>query len=176
MKFYRYILISGVATFNVVLIFEITKEWVFQQRLTAWQSHWLTILFCTIVSMLISYFFAAHIRKVSMKKSDLREREARIASINEVMHSVNHHVNNLANSMQLIELENQTNNVSEETLRQLRLSINMTTKQMLKLSNIRDPYDKEPFKIEYPDILTANNREREQTTNMNDGCNYENNT
>lgn len=80
--------------------------------------------------------------------SDIKEEK--LKTINQLMHKVNHHVGNLSNQLQIIEVQILSKgSVSEHTINTLKKSIFHTSKEMILLSNINDPFDERPFKINF---------------------------
>jgi len=77
-------------------------------------------------------------------------REEKQKTLRQTMHKVQHHVNNLANCLQLVELEYTTRNqLSPETLESLQVEIHRTAQEMQLLGRLDDPYDADAFAVDH---------------------------
>ncbi len=78
----------------------------------------------------------------------LTVREEKQKTLRQTMHKVQHHVNNLANCLQLVELEYRKKNwLSAETLSSLQAEIHKTAKEMHALGQLDDPFDANAFAV-----------------------------
>ena len=140
---------SSVLTFVMMFLFESAKELLFKGNLTSWQSHWITISFTTMVSLLVVLFVMNKLLILEQQKMAVRLKEEKLKSIKQVMYIVHHHVNNLANSLELIEVEIEDDGtVCKETLAALNESIKKTAETMKLLADIDNPDNDDAFKIE----------------------------
>jgi len=75
-------------------------------------------------------------------------REEKQKTLRQTMHKVQHHVNNLANCLQLVELEYTSNDrLSVETLQLLQAEIHKTGHEMQALGRLDDPFDADAFTV-----------------------------
>ena len=75
-------------------------------------------------------------------------REEKQKTLRQTMHKVQHHVNNLANCLKLVELEYMTRNqLSDETLQSLQAEIHKTGQEMQALGRLDDPFDEDAFTV-----------------------------
>ncbi len=147
---HKVVLTSASFMFALMLLFEFTKEQVFKGGLSPWQSHWITILFTTSIAFVITIFSVKKVLNLEEREQDVSLKEEKLKTIGHVMRVVFHHVNNLSNSLSVIELEMKTiNSVSDSTLVTLNRSIRGTTSELSRLEQIEDPFDEEAFKIKY---------------------------
>lgn len=145
----RIVVIATSAMFLLMLSYEAFKEFIFKGTLTPWQSHWITIVFSTLVSLVVVLFVVNRLLTMERQSVAIKLKEEKIKSIKQVMRVVHHHVNNLANNLYLVELEiDQEKTVSKETLDALDGAIRETSATMKHLGDMDDPYDDEIFKIE----------------------------
>ncbi len=135
-------------TFVVMLLFEALKEYFFHGSLKPWQSHWMTIVFTTSVSLIVALLTTNKMLALREQSLAIELKDAKIKSIKQVMYVVHHHVNNLANSLGLIHLDMEDGQtVSTETLESLQRSVDVTAEAMRHLGEIEDPYDESTFEI-----------------------------
>lgn len=147
---HRVFLVSTTFMFALMLLFEFTKELVFSGELSSWQSHWITIIFTTSITFIITIFAVKKVTELEEREDNVAIKEEKLKTIGNVMQVVFHHVNNLSNNLSVIELEmNTINSVNESTLSSLNRSIRGTTSEMRRLEEIEDPFDEEAFKIRY---------------------------
>jgi len=77
-------------------------------------------------------------------------REEKQKTLRQTMRKVQHHVNNLANCLQLVELEYTTRNqLSADTLESLQVEIHKTAQEMQALGSLDDPYDADAFAVKH---------------------------
>ena len=75
-------------------------------------------------------------------------REEKNKTLRQTMHKVQHHVNNLANCLQLVELEYMTRKqLSDETIQSLQTEIHKTGQEMQALGRLDDPFDADAFAV-----------------------------
>lgn len=76
-------------------------------------------------------------------------REEKQKTLRQTMRKVQHHVSNLANCLQLVELEYTTKGwLSVETRQALQSEIEQTGREMQALGRLDDPFDEDAFKVE----------------------------
>ena len=144
------ILLSSSSIFGLMLIFEFTKEQIFDGGLSPWQSHWITIIFTTALTLLATLVSVKKILNLQTREMNVSVKEEKLKTIESVMGVVHHHVNNLSNNLGIIQLEiSEFNAVSPSTLVSLNKSIYGTSEEMKRLVEIKDPFDEEAFKIKY---------------------------
>ena len=144
----RIVLFATSAVFLLMLSNEAFKEFIFKGTLTPWQSHWITIGFSTLVSLVVMLFVVNRLLGLERQTVAIQLKEEKIKSVKQVMKVVHHYVNNLANNLNLVELEiEQDETVSKETLDALDEAIRQTTETMKQLGDLEDPYDDAMFKI-----------------------------
>ena len=142
------VLITTTSTFTVMLLYETAKEVIFKGTLTPWQSHWITIIFTTMISLVVTLFSINNILSLRERSATITLKEEKIKSIKQVMRVVHHHVNNLANNLTLVKLEiEEQGALSGETLDTLNNAIEETAEEMKRLGGIDDPFDENFFKI-----------------------------
>lgn len=86
-------------------------------------------------SLIVAWFMTGQVQRAqqaelnaSLQQAQLRAHEERIESLRAVMREVNHHVNNLANNLQLIDLEyTRSGRLSPTTLEQLKGAVASTS-------------------------------------------------
>ena len=144
----KIIVTATTSVFMLMFAFEFTKEQIFEGGLATWESHWITIIFATLSSLIASLFLVQRVLIVEKREALLSLKEEKLKSIKMVMSVVFHHVNNLANSLSIIGMElEEFNNVQPSTLSALNLGISNTANEMTRLYNISDPLDSDEFKI-----------------------------
>lgn len=75
-------------------------------------------------------------------------REEKQKTLRQTMYKVQHHVNNLANCLQVVELEYSSKSwLSVETLSSLQAEIHKTGTEMQSLGRLDDPFDANAFKV-----------------------------
>ena len=75
-------------------------------------------------------------------------REEKQKTLRQTMYKVQHHVNNLANCLQLVELEYVKKScLSAETLNSLQVEIHKTGQEMQALGRLDDPFDASAFAV-----------------------------
>lgn len=144
----KIILLSTSLTFVLMLSYESAKELIFKGDLTPWQSHWLTIIFTTAVSLVVVLLAANRLLVLEQQDIAIRLKEEKLKSIRQVMRVVHHHVNNLANNLNLVAIEiERVGSVSGATLDTLNRAIEETAGEMKLLGDITNPYDAGMFEI-----------------------------
>ncbi len=145
-----FIFISTLVTAIIMFIFEFIKEAVVHDSFSRWQSHTITIIFTTLLSLFISAILIYRYRDVRRKQEMIRLRDEKIKTLKQAMFNATHYVNNLSNNLQLVQVElNHEKTVSRDTLEMLTEAIKTTTLELNKLSNIENPFDDSEFKITY---------------------------
>jgi len=133
-----------------MLLFEALKEHFFKGVLSSWQSHWITIIFTSLISLIVGLFTVNIIFKLKAQNLKNEVKLEKIKSIKQVMYIVHYHVNTLANSLQIVHVEIEDHGtVSQEILMELDKQIVITCKEMQLLGNIKNPFDKNKFKIHF---------------------------
>ncbi len=145
-----FIFVSTLVTAVVMFLFEFVKEHIVQGSLSPWQSHSITIIFTTSLSLVISTILLYRYRDVRRKQEMVRLRNEKIKTLKQAMFNATHYVNNLSNNLQLVQVElNHEKTVSRDTLEMLTEAIKATTLELKKLSNIENPFDDSKFDISY---------------------------
>lgn len=145
----KIIFFSIFSAFVLMFSYESTKELIFKGTLTPWQSHWITIIFTTTVSLFVVLFAMNRLLFLERQSMVNKLREEKLKSIKQVMRVVHHHVNNLANNLNLVEFEvKQEGSVCGETLDTLNKAIKESAEAMKLLGDMDNPYDDEMFKID----------------------------
>ncbi|HEO65875.1 MAG TPA: hypothetical protein ENI73_08400 [Spirochaetes bacterium] len=108
----------------------------------------MTIIFTTLLSLLISAILIYRYRDVRRKQELMRLKKEKLKTLKQAMFNANHYVNNLSNNLQLVQMElDNKKSVSQETVEMLTGAIHDTTLELNKLSNIDDPFDEKGFNI-----------------------------
>lgn len=82
------------------------------------------------------------------RERTLQVRVEKLMTLRQTMHKVQHHVNNLANNLQVVELEyKKTGSLSSKTLGALQVEIHRTASEMQKLGQLDDPFRADAFAI-----------------------------
>jgi len=150
MKNIHIILLSALSIFFVMLAFETIKEYFFEGLLTSWQSHWITIIFATIMSLVVTLSAIKKISALKEKSTIIKLKEEKLKSIKQVIYVAEHHVNNLSNNLRIVQIElKKPGMLSEITIAQLNEAITAASNELKKIGEIDDPYDENPFKINY---------------------------
>jgi len=108
-----------------------------------------------LCSFAVSVPMTALFQKLNRELHDALERERALVvreekqkTLRQTMHKVQHHVNNLANCLQLVELEYASENLlSAETLQKLQSEVHQTGLEMQALGQLEDPFDANAFKV-----------------------------
>ena len=144
----KIILLSTFLTFVLMLLYESTKELIFKGTLTPWQSHWITIIFTTMVSLAVVLLAVNRLLLLEQQHIAIKLKEEKLKSIRQVMRIVHHHVNNLANNLTMVTLEiERDGSVRKATLDTLNQAIEETAGEMKLLGDIANPYDANMFEI-----------------------------
>lgn len=86
--------------------------------------------------------------EVERELAAMKLREEKLRTLRMTMSKVLHHVNNLANNLQIVEVEYEADaSLSQETLTSLRAAVHDTAREMNELAAIEDPFDEESFRI-----------------------------
>lgn len=88
----RTILLSTSLTFVLMLLYESAKELIFEGALTPWQSHWITIIFTTTVSLVVGLLAVNKLQRLERQDIAIKLKEEKLKSIRQVMRVVHHHV------------------------------------------------------------------------------------
>ncbi len=76
-------------------------------------------------------------------------REEKQKTLRETMRKVQHHVGNLANCLQLVELEYDSEaRLSAKTLQRLQAEVHQTGREMQALAQLEDPFDANAFRVD----------------------------
>lgn len=138
------------SSFVLMLGYETSKELLFKGTLTPWQSHWITIIFTTMVTLVATLLASKMLISLREKTLQVEVKAEKIKSIKQVMRVVQHHVNNLAHNLGIVKLEIETyGNPRPETLELLQQSIEETAQKMKLLGDVNDPYDEHFFDIRF---------------------------
>ncbi len=142
------VLLGTTLTFILMLLFEALKEHFFKGVLSSWQSHWITIIFTSLISLIVGLFTVNIIFKLKAQNLKNEVKLEKIKSIKQVMYIVHYYVNNLANNLQIIRFEiEEYGTVRQEILLELDKQIFITAKEMHLLSDIENPFDENKFKV-----------------------------
>ncbi len=143
-----FIIVSTLMTAIIMSTFEFVKEIIVPDSLSRWESHIMTIIFTTLLSLLISTILIYRYRDVRRKQELMRLKKEKLKTLKQAMFNANHYVNNLSNNLQLVQMElDNKKSVSQETVEMLTGAIHDTTLELNKLSNIDDPFDEKGFNI-----------------------------
>lgn len=78
----------------------------------------------------------------------MKLRDEKLRTLRLTMSKVQHHINNLANNLQLVEVEYEARaSLSPATLVTLREAVHDTAQEMSELAAVEDPFDEESFRI-----------------------------
>lgn len=86
--------------------------------------------------------------EIERELATMKLREEKLLTLRMTMSKVQHHVNNLANNLQIVEVEYEADaSLSKETLASLRVAVHDTAKEMNELAEVSDPFDEASFRI-----------------------------
>ena len=113
------------------------------------------LLTAFLCSLIVSVPMTALFQRLNRELHDALERERALMireekqkTLRQTMHKVQHHVNNLANCLQVVELEYTSKSwLSVETLNSLQTEIHKTGQEMQALGRLDDPFDANPFTV-----------------------------
>ena len=113
------------------------------------------LLTAFLCSLIVSVPMTALFQRLNRELHDALERERTLVireekqkTLRQTMHKVQHHVNNLANCLQMVELEYTSKSwLSVETLNSLQAEIHKTGQEMQALGRLDDPFDASPFTV-----------------------------
>ncbi len=89
-----------------------------------------------------------HTLELERELAALKVREEKLRTLRLTMSKVQHHLNNLANNLQLVEVEYEARaSLSPATLESLREAVRETSQDMSELAAIEDPFDEASFRI-----------------------------
>jgi hypothetical protein len=89
-----------------------------------------------------------HTLALERELAAMRVREEKLRTLRLTMSKVHHHINNLANNLQLVAMEYEdTGTLSRATLTALDGAVHESTREMKALASIEDPFDEESFRI-----------------------------
>ncbi len=78
----------------------------------------------------------------------MRVREEKLRTLRLTMSKVQHHLNNLANNLQLVEVEYEhARSLSPETLDALHSAVHESAHEMSALAEVEDPFNEESFRV-----------------------------
>lgn len=111
-------------------------------------------------SAAVSWFVAGYgarlkrqLEQARQQAHDLRVREEKLETLRQVMRKVQHHVNNLATNLQIVEIEyRRDGTLSLDTLKALHQAVHDVGQQMNRLGRIDDPFDPAPFEVGRPAV------------------------
>lgn len=116
------------------------------------------LLTAFLCSFTVSVPMTALFQRLNRELEDALERERALIvreekqkTLRQTMYKVQHHVNNLANCLQVVELEYMSKNwLSVETLNSLQVEIHRTGQEMQALGRLDDPFDESAFTVTVP--------------------------
>lgn len=131
--------------------YETLKEFVFQGRLTSWQSHTITIIVTSLIATVSAAIMRSWVLSVYHQQKEIENKAQLLSSFDVVRSAVNHVMNNLLNYFHLVQMEvDDTGKVSKDTLRLLEESVEEARNQIKVLNQIQDPHNPESYKDIYP--------------------------
>jgi hypothetical protein len=140
-----------VIAITVMSIYEGAKEFLFEGSLTPWQSHAITIIFTAMLATLSAFFMRSWVLSVKAKEKELEAKTQSLTSIELILASVNHIINNVLNYFQLINMEiNKEGRVKQESLDLLNESVKEAEHQIRVLNNIKNHADVESYRDIFP--------------------------
>lgn len=91
------VVVSVLFTFVLMLLFESTKEFVFKGALSSWQSHWITIFFTSMVSLIVAltvtYIFDQQ-EKLKLKLEKVIIQSKKMVALGGLAAGMAHEINN----------------------------------------------------------------------------------
>jgi len=148
MATYRYIATAFVATFVAMFFYEYLKEELNDGSLTRWGSHWITIIFTSCLASVITLILIGRYNELQQRARIAEEKLVKLSMLRKVMDKVNHHLNNLVQNMEIIELELEDEEaISPKTIQTLKKNIKETGEEMRRLSDLDDPDKEDVFKV-----------------------------
>lgn len=143
------VLKSALTTFAIMLCFEALKELFLKGVLTSWQSHSITIVFTTLMSIIITLFTINQISLIKEKSLEIQLKQEKLKSIRQVIYVAKHHLNNLSNNLNIIQLEIEDHGqLNNKTIDSLNLAIESSSVALKRLDDIDNPFDSDWFKLE----------------------------
>jgi len=108
-----------------------------------------------LCSFAVSVPMTALFQKLNRELHDALERERVLIvreekqkTLRQTMYKVQHHVGNLANCLQLVELEyDSENRLTAQTLQRLQSEVHLTGREMQALGQLEDPFDANAFRV-----------------------------
>lgn len=89
-----------------------------------------------------------HTLELEREVAAMKVRDEKLRTLRLTMSKVHHHLNNLANNLQLVSVEYEdTNTLSRATLEALDGAVHESAREMKALSAVEDPFDEESFRI-----------------------------
>ncbi len=155
------ILKAALFTFVVMLGFESTKEFFLTGVLSSWQSHSMTISFTTFMSIIVTTAVIKRIGALKQKELEIKLQEEQLNSLNQlkkeklnsikqVTQVAQHHVNNLASNLSIVQLELENEGaLSQQTIESLNQAIATSTSELNKLGTLENPFDDASFQITF---------------------------
>ncbi|MGE4279398.1 MAG: hypothetical protein AB7G62_07410 [Magnetospirillum sp.] len=136
----------------VMTFYEFIKETLFTGRLSAWESHAITILVTASVATAIFGLLRHHIEALAAQAHQNAKKQAEIDTYMAIMHASNHYINNALNILSIIPLAHDNPEmVDPRLLAQVESQIRQIQIQIQALSTLDDP---SPDKIS--DFLARN--------------------
>lgn len=117
--------------------YEVLKEVLLHGQLTPWESHLMTIVYSAVISGLTAWFFGGELRLVMERANEadiIREREKTHEA---TMAAAYHYLNNLMNSVSLMNMElDATGTIDKEILKEINSSISKMSQELRELGQI----------------------------------------
>lgn len=89
-----------------------------------------------------------HTLELEREVAAMKVRDEKLRTLRLTMSKVHHHLNNLANNLQLVSMEYEdTRTLSREILTALDGAVHESAREMTALAAIEDPFDEESFRI-----------------------------
>ncbi len=89
-----------------------------------------------------------HTLELERELAAMKLRDEKLRTLRLTMSKVQHHINNLGNNLQLVEVEYEDRaSLSPATLVALREAVHDTAQEMSELASVEDPFDEESFRI-----------------------------
>lgn len=132
--------------------YEFMKEALFAGRLSAWESHTITILVTASIASALFGLFRHQVDALAAQAQKNAEKQAEIDTYMAIMHASNHYINNALNILSIIPLaQGNPGIVDPQSLAKVESQIRQIQSQIQALSALDDP---SPAKIS--DFLAKN--------------------
>ncbi|WP_320823654.1 hypothetical protein [Reinekea sp.] len=134
------------STALLMTLYEASKEFIYQETLTPWESHSLTILVTATIAMATAALMRARLTAIHLREQESLAKQHSLKAQGLLLGAANHIVNNAFNYLQLINAEvDADGRVSADTLKLLQDSMAEAAQQMSILNAVVEPNDPKSY-------------------------------